>query len=54
MFRDGLPTILLLGDSLVEYGDWPELLGGYRTVNRGMAGETVGELSVRSHLESPV
>lgn len=47
MRTSGTQTVLLLGDSLVEYGDWPELLGGYRTVNRGMAGETVGELSAR-------
>jgi lysophospholipase L1-like esterase len=40
-------TILLLGDSLVEYGDWPELFKEYVTVNRGVAGETVGELSAR-------
>jgi len=40
-------TLLLLGDSLIEWGDWNELLPGYVTVNRGSAGETVGELSVR-------
>ena len=40
-------SVLLLGDSLVEYGDWHELLQGYLTVNRGIAGETVGELAAR-------
>jgi len=40
-------TLLLLGDSLIEYGDWNELLPEYLTVNRGMAGETTGELSAR-------
>jgi len=40
-------TVLLLGDSLIEYGDWHELLPEYLSVNRGVAGETVGELSAR-------
>jgi lysophospholipase L1-like esterase len=40
-------SVLLLGDSLIEYGDWHELLQGYLTVNRGIGGETVGELSAR-------
>ena len=40
-------SILLLGDSLIEYGDWSALLPGYRTVNRGLAGETAGELAGR-------
>lgn len=40
-------TVLLLGDSLIEYGDWQELLPGYLTVNRGVSGETVGELAAR-------
>ena len=40
-------TLLLLGDSLIEYGDWHELLPGYQSINRGSAGETVGELSAR-------
>jgi lysophospholipase L1-like esterase len=39
--------ILFLGDSLAEYGDWPTLLPQYSPVNRGRAGETVGELSAR-------
>ena len=42
-----MESILLLGDSLIEYGDWSELLPGYRTVNRGLAGETAGELAGR-------
>ncbi|MDW7773486.1 MAG: GDSL-type esterase/lipase family protein [Desulfobulbaceae bacterium] len=45
--KTGGQTVLLLGDSLIEYGDWHELLGGYHVVNRGMAGETVGGLSAR-------
>lgn len=42
-----METILLLGDSLIEYGDWSALLPGYRTLNRGLAGETAGELAFR-------
>ncbi len=37
----------MLGDSLVEWGDWPELLPSVRVINRGVAGEHVEELSVR-------
>jgi lysophospholipase L1-like esterase len=42
-----MKTLLLLGDSLVEFGAWNELLPGYLTINRGVSGETVGELSAR-------
>ena len=40
-------TLLMLGDSLVEWGDWPELLPLLRVINRGVAGEHVEELAVR-------
>lgn len=42
-----METLLLLGDSLIEYGDWESLLPGFNTVNRGFAGETVGGLAGR-------
>lgn len=42
-----METILLLGDSLIEYGDWDTLLPGYRSINRGVAGETAGGLAGR-------
>lgn len=42
-----MESILLLGDSLIEYGDWASLLPEYRTMNRGIAGETAGELAAR-------
>ncbi len=42
-----METILMLGDSLIEYGDWEILLPGYRTINRGFAGETAGGLAGR-------
>ena len=42
-----VPTLLMLGDSLVEWGDWPELLPSVRVINRGVAGEQVEELAAR-------
>ena len=39
--------LLMLGDSLVEWGDWPTLLPDVAVINRGFAGETTGELAVR-------
>ena len=40
-------TLLMLGDSLVEWGDWQELLPTIRVINRGVAGEHVEELAAR-------
>ncbi len=40
-------TLLMLGDSLVEWGDWEILLPDYTIINRGLAGEDVEGLSVR-------
>ncbi len=37
----------MLGDSLVEWGDWETLLPDYNILNRGAAGEDVEGLSVR-------
>ncbi|WP_456386015.1 GDSL-type esterase/lipase family protein [Desulfolithobacter sp.] len=42
-----MDTLLLIGDSLIEFGDWPALLPEVNVVNRGLAGETVEDLSVR-------
>lgn len=39
--------LLMLGDSLVEWGDWPVLLPQIAVVNRGFAGEMTGELAAR-------
>jgi lysophospholipase L1-like esterase len=38
---------LFLGDSLIEYGDWHNLLPDYRITNRGLGGETVQNLAAR-------
>jgi len=46
-----METVLLLGDSLIEWGDWEMLLPDFRTINLGRAGETVGELAGRLGLE---
>lgn len=40
-------TLLMLGDSLVEWGDWSSLLPEVTVINRGVAGEQVEELSAR-------
>ncbi len=40
-------TLLMLGDSLVEWGDWEELLPTIQVINRGVSGEYVEELSAR-------
>lgn len=40
-------TLLMLGDSLVEWGDWEELLPTIQVINRGIAGEHVEELAAR-------
>ena len=40
-------SLLMLGDSLVEWGDWTKLLPGIAVINRGIAGEMTEELSVR-------
>lgn len=42
-----MKTILMLGDSLVEWGDWEQLLPEYTTINRGRAGETTEGLAAR-------
>jgi lysophospholipase L1-like esterase len=44
--------VLFLGDSLTEHGMWHEWFPELPTLNRGIAGDTVGE--VRSRLDSAV
>lgn len=44
-------TLLMLGDSLVEWGDWQRFLPGVTVVNRGLAGEMTNELAARLHDE---
>jgi len=44
-------SLLMIGDSLVEWGDWEGLLPGYDIVNRGRAGETVEEMAGRIFAE---
>ncbi len=40
----GADTIVMLGDSLTEEGDWDELLPGWPIANRGYAGYTTAQL----------
>lgn len=42
-----MKTVLMLGDSLVEWGDWQTLLPKYSIINRGMAGECTEGLAGR-------
>ena len=39
--------LLMLGDSLVEWGDWTKHLPDVAVINRGIAGEMTEELSAR-------
>ena len=45
--RSPVKTLLMLGDSLVEWGDWQTLLPGLTVINRGHAGEHVEDLAAR-------
>jgi lysophospholipase L1-like esterase len=47
-----MKTVLMLGDSLIEWGDWDTLLPDYHILNRGVAGEEVEGLSVRLAAET--
>ncbi len=47
-----MDRVLMLGDSLIEWGDWQTLLPDYDIINRGMAGEDVEGLSQRLHDET--
>ncbi len=42
-----MKTLLMLGDSLVEWGQWEDLLPEITVLNRGIAGETTEELAGR-------
>lgn len=43
-----ISRLLLVGDSLIEYGDWAKLLPGRAVVNLGRSGEAVEELRERA------
>lgn len=43
-----ISRLLLVGDSMIEYGDWAQLLPGRAVVNLGRSGESVEELRVRA------
>ena len=44
-------SIVFLGDSITDYGDWSEWLGNPRVINRGISGdraEWMLDVSIRS------
>jgi lysophospholipase L1-like esterase len=43
----GKKSVLLLGDSLIEYGQWENYLSPHHVINYGLAGETVEGLLER-------
>ena len=45
--RHSQPSLFMLGDSLIEWGDWESLLPDFQVINRGIAGEHTEELSAR-------
>ena len=47
MYEQTKESLLMLGDSLVEWGDWETLLPDMQVINRGIAGEHTEELSAR-------
>lgn len=42
-----MKTLLMLGDSLVDWGDWDKFLPEIKAINRGMAGEITEGLAAR-------
>ncbi len=40
--------ILFIGDSLIEYFDWEEILPDHKVLNPGISGEMVEELLLRT------
>ena len=44
MSSSGKALVYLLGDSLIDYGEWHRRLPGYRTISSGVPGERAGEL----------
>ena len=46
------PTILLLGDSLIDFGNWPARLHDYQVISSGLPGECSWELLERIQYSS--
>ena len=46
------PLILLLGDSLIDYGEWHRRLSGYRVISSGVPGERTEGLLQRLPIET--
>lgn len=45
-----MERLVLIGDSLTEWGNWEDLLRGYRVLNLGVSGETTRGLYARRDL----
>ncbi len=43
-FKSADPKVVLLGDSIINGWELPDEVNGYRLVNRGVSGETTGDL----------
>lgn len=43
----GRGGVVLIGDSLTEWGDWPSVLPGRTVANLGVAGQTTGQMRAR-------
>jgi lysophospholipase L1-like esterase len=57
MNGSGNPLIFMLGDSLIDYGEWHRRLPGYRIISSGVPGERTEELlsrlPVQTQTETP-
>lgn len=45
-----MSRVVMIGDSLTEYGDWDHLLKGFKVLNLGISGETARGLYLRMPL----
>lgn len=47
------PQVLMLGDSLIDYGEWQRRLPAYRVISSGIPGERTEELFRRVSIQLP-
>lgn len=52
MRENDKPLIFMLGDSLIDYGEWHRRLPGYRIISSGVPGERTEELLHRLPLQT--
>ncbi|MCP4911783.1 MAG: hypothetical protein GY909_01590 [Oligoflexia bacterium] len=51
-YPNPMNSIVLIGDSLIERGQWDEMLPGFKSVNRGVSGATFGTYLASGILQS--